>query len=137
MDNLASQAYLVVDDDPQTLQILSIILEKTIGSSQVALLENSQQFMQRVEALPYVPTVIFLDIFVRPYNGYEMLSQLRQSPTYRDAKIIAVTGRVMGDEVDRIKNASFDGMISKPLHRHVFPDLVQKILCGEEVWYIA
>jgi CheY-like chemotaxis protein len=83
-----------------------------------------------------VPDVIFLDIHIRPIDGYQLLDLLRNEPQYQNSKIIALTASVMVQDVKRLQDAGFDGLIGKPIANKVFPRLVKNILAGEPVWYI-
>jgi len=47
--------------------------------------------MDKVRALGAVPDVIFLDIQMRPHDGYEMLEMCAADEVYRGARIIAMT----------------------------------------------
>jgi CheY-like chemotaxis protein len=137
MTEIEGLSYLVVDDDPITRNIMTVLLGTVLRSSQLTLFENSKDFEVRVMALPYSPDIVFLDIAVLPYDGYEMLKIIKPLEKYRDSKIVAITARVMQEEIQRMKVAGFDGMISKPIIRQVFPQLVKRIIAGEEIWYIA
>jgi CheY-like chemotaxis protein len=129
-------SFLYVEDDPLSREIMDMML-KGLGYAQITIFENSQDFMQRIEALPSVPDVIFLDIHMKPHNGFEMLEALRRHPTVASRSVIAVTASVMNEEVDRLRNAGFDGAISKPLDFENFASLIERIRVGETVWHIA
>ncbi len=137
MIDLATLSYFAVDDDHHTRRVLEILLGRVIGSPQVLIFENSQDFPKKIKTLPFVPSLSILDIAVEPYNGYQMLQLMRQMPIFDKTKIIAVTARVMSNEIDNMKTAGFDGMISKPIIRQVFPKLIQRIMAGESIWYLA
>jgi CheY-like chemotaxis protein len=107
-----------------------------MGCSQLTIFEDSANFMARVEGLDVKPDVFFLDIHVRPHDGFAMLKMLREHPDYRDAKVIALTASVMNEEVEELRLAGFDGGIAKPIDQNVFPDLVALILKGERVWHV-
>jgi CheY-like chemotaxis protein len=99
--------------------------------------EDSVNYMARIEALPAVPDVIFLDIHMQPHNGFEMLNTLRQHPTYAARIIIAITASVMNEEVAQLRQAGFNGAIGKPLDFENFAQLMERVLKGEAVWHIA
>src|SRR5258708_33681308 len=101
------------------------------------LLENSEQFSQRLEGLTPRPKIIFLDIHMKPLNGFQMLELLRQHPDYWDKRIIALTASVMNEEVELLKQAGFDGAIAKPIDQSSFPILLNQIFSGQPVWNIA
>jgi len=128
--------FLNVEDDTYSREVLSLLLAKVMGFQQVEFFENSENFLDRLQALPQVPDVIFLDIHIRPIDGYQLLNVLRNEPQYQNSKIIALTASVMVQDVKRLQDAGFDGLIGKPIANKVFPRLVKNILAGEPVWYI-
>lgn len=127
---------MFVDDDAPSREVLKVILNRVAGYNRVELFEDSQDFMQRLHALPDAPDVIFLDIQVPPIDGYEMLKLIRSDPAYQNSRIIAVTASIMPSDVALLQQAGFDGLIGKPLVHKIFPELLHKILAGEPIWYI-
>jgi CheY-like chemotaxis protein len=80
--------------------------------------------------------VIFLDVQIHPLDGYEMLRQLREDPTYEKAIIIAMTANVMSHDVEKLQQAGFSGLIGKPIMKDIFPSLIEKVLQGQAVWFV-
>ena len=128
--------FLFVDDDLPSREVMQVILERVMGYSQVAMFGDSHDFLARLQALRAVPAVIFLDIQVAPIDGYEMQKLIRSDPAYQDTQVIAVTASIMPSDVALLQQAGFDGLIGKPLVHKVFPELLQRILAGESIWYI-
>ncbi|WP_420641719.1 response regulator [Candidatus Leptofilum sp.] len=137
MHNLAEKSFLIFDDDPKTRDILDIMLRQMLQSRSVALRESSAQLDEQLSQLNFVPDVVFLDVVIRPFDGYNILHKLLQTPLFHATKIVAVTAKVMPNDIEKMRQAGFHGLISKPIIRQVFPELVQRILAGESVWYIA
>ena len=135
-DQSQAPSFLYVEDDEASRQVLEVIMSKVMGYDDLTFFENSTDFMARLKALPAIPVVIFLDIQVRPLNGYQMIELIRADQTYQNTKIIAITSSVMASDVAELRKAGFDGMIGKPLVLKMFPGLLRKILSGGEVWYI-
>ena len=132
----AQPSFLYVEDDAFSQQVLRMILTRVMGYSKLTEFEDSKDFMERLKALPEIPTIIFLDIQVQPLNGYEMLKLIRSDATYQASKVIALTASIMPSDVVMLQKVGFDGLIGKPIAHKLFPGLVQKILAGEPVWYI-
>lgn len=130
-------SFLYVEDDTMSRQVLEILLKKMLGYEQVILFEDSTDFMSRLRALESRPDVIFLDIHMEPHNGYEVLEMLRADPTYADQCVVAMTAGVMASDVELLQKAGFDGMIAKPIRKRAFPDLLERILAGESVWFTS
>lgn len=128
---------LCIDDDEHNRTILSILLYDVMNFTKVQFWADSNNFVERMLALPEKPALILMDIQVRPLNGYQMLELLRQQPDLQAIKVIALTASVMEDQVNKMKQAGFDGLIGKPIVRHLFPKIVQKLMAGESIWYIS
>jgi two-component system cell cycle response regulator DivK len=74
---------------------------------------------------------------MKPYDGFELLSMLREDPELNNSKVVALTASVMSEEISQLKRRGFDGAIAKPLNIEAFPNLIEKIMQGESVWYIV
>jgi len=127
---------LYVDDDALSREVMHVLASKVIGAD-ITLLDDNTNFMDRVRDLPAVPDVIFLDIQMRPHDGYEMLKMLRGDSLYKEATVIAMTASVMATDVQALRAAGFNGLIGKPILRQVFPSLLKQILTGEPVWFVS
>jgi DNA-binding LytR/AlgR family response regulator len=65
---------LYVEDEPKSRKILELLLTRTMKVPHVFLFEDSTDFIKRMDALTPQPTIVFLDIHVRPHSGFEMLT---------------------------------------------------------------
>ena len=129
-------SFLYVDDDAFSRQILQMILVRVMGFSDLTLFEDSQNFLERLKALPQIPEVIFLDIQIEPIDGYEMLKLIRGDEALQHCKVIALTASIMPSDVAHLQQVGFDALIGKPIVHKMFPDLLKKVLAGEQMWYI-
>jgi two-component system cell cycle response regulator DivK len=78
--------------------------------------------------------LILMDLRLPHEDGYEALRQIRQDPRLQETKVVAVTAHSSTDEMQKARDAGFDGFLSKPLDADLFPEQVRQILSGEEVW---
>jgi CheY-like chemotaxis protein len=127
--------FLYVEDDPDSRDIMRLLLLE-MGYSQITVFEDSQDFMTKLDGLEPKPTVIFLDIHMKPDNGFKLLEMLRGREEYKNIRIVALTASVMNEEIVTLKNAQFNGVIAKPIDSGSFQDMLNSILKGEEVWKI-
>lgn len=135
MDNHEPR-FLYVEDDVMSREIFEVLMKEVMGYSHLTIFEDSSNFIERLSALPDRPNVFFLDVQIDPHDGYEMLTMLRSDAVYQDAIIIAMTANVMSYDIEHLRTAGFNGLIGKPIVRRVFPQLVEKLLSGESVWYV-
>ena len=127
---------LCVEDDPSNRLVMKLLIEKTLHVRHYTIFEDSADFLPRVRRLPARPDIILLDIHVSPFNGFQMLQMIREDPVCSDSKVVALTASVMNEEVERLRKSGFDGAIGKPITLSTFPVVIERILCGENIWQI-
>ena len=135
-ESLKNISFLYVEDDPNSRQVMELLLTKVMSVGSLTIFADSKDFLSRLQSLVPVPDVILLDIHVMPYDGFEMLAMVRQVDSLRDSKVIALTASVMNEEVSEMREKGFDGTISKPLRMSEFPTLIERIVAGQSVWHI-
>ena len=133
----AQPSILYVEDEAKSRRVMQLLLVNSMHLPNVNIFEDSTDFLARANALDPKPDVIFLDIHVAPYNGFQMLKMLRQSERYADSLVVALTASVMNEEVTQLREAGFDGCLSKPIDIDTFPEILSLLLQGEELWHIT
>jgi len=126
-----------VEDDENSIFVMKMVVERVMKLPTLYVLQSRADFVQQVKGLGVVPDIFLLDIQMKPYDGVELLSMLRKDSQFKCSKVIALTASVTNEEVSLLKSGGFDGAIAKPLNIEVFPDLIARIINGEQVWYIA
>jgi two-component system sensor histidine kinase EvgS len=127
---------LYVEDDAHSRKIMQMLLKGRLKLPHVTVFEDSTDFLSRVKALTPKPDVIFLDIHLRPYSGFELLALLRQLEQFDNTPIVALTASVMNEEIEQLRKAGFDSCLAKPIDLATFPDALERILAGEAIWRI-
>jgi CheY-like chemotaxis protein len=135
--NCQQPVLVYVEDDEASIIVMKTIVERVMKLQTLHVLQNRADFMQQVNQLGVTPDIFLFDIQMKPYDGFELLSMIRNDSQYSKSKVVALTASVMSEEVARLKRRGFDGAIAKPLNIDAFPDLIAKINNGESVWYIV
>jgi len=91
------------------------------------------------EVVEYADTLPRLDLILMdirlPYeDGFAALRKLRTSPSLRNTRVVAVTAEASSEQLQKAREAGFDGFIGKPLNPDRFPDQIRRALANEEVW---
>jgi two-component system cell cycle response regulator DivK len=128
--------FLYVEDDKWSREVVETIFQRILHST-CYVFPDSENFLENMAALPVVPDIALLDIQVSPYDGYSMLRMLRSDARYQHIRMIAITASVTVDEIKRLKQDGFDGLIGKPIKREAFVDSVNRILKGQSVWTVT
>ena len=126
-----------VEDDKNSIFIMKMVVERVMKLPALYVLQSRADFVQQVKGLGVLPDIFLLDIQMEPYDGFEILSMLRSDPQFETSKVIAITASVTNEEVALLKEGGFDGAIAKPLNIEIFPELITRIIKGEQVWHIA
>ena len=102
---------LVVDDHPDSLELLSTIL--SMRKYEVEISEDGVSAIQAARAKP--PDVVLLDVNMSNMNGFEVCQQLRSNSSTADIPIIFVSGSSeTRDKIKAFKEGGND-YITKPI----------------------
>jgi two-component system cell cycle response regulator DivK len=132
----SKKTILYVEDDANSRKVMSVLVNTLDSPLDLIIFEDSSKFLERIDALENTPDLILLDIHVTPYDGFSMLKMLREQERYAKQMVIALTASVMNEEINKLKEAGFDGVLGKPLNFASFPDRMKRILAGERIWSI-
>lgn len=127
---------LYVEDDTLSRKVMNDLLKRRLGYQQITIFEDSEDFVEKLDSLSPIPDIIFLDIHMQPLDGFEMLKQIRKNSAFQATRVVALTASVMNEEVKLLQQKGFDGVFAKPLDVDAFPNVLLRILDGEQVWII-
>ncbi len=91
------------------------------------------------EVVEYADTLPTLDLILMdirlPYeDGYGALRKIRASPRLKNIPVVAVTAEASQEQLNKARQAGFNGFLGKPLDPDRFPEQIQRILAGDPVW---
>ena len=78
--------------------------------------------------------LILMDLRLPHEDGYDALRQIRADPRLQNTQVVVVTAHGSVAEMQKAREAGFDGFLTKPLDADRFPDQIRQILSGEPVW---
>lgn len=122
--NLSKQKVLIVDDEPDILELVEYNLKKE--GYQVYLANNGQEAI--VAAKKYIPDLIILDIMMPKLDGIETCRMLRQMPEFKNTFMVFLTAR--SEEYSEIAgfNVGADDYIAKPIKPRALISRINAIL---------
>jgi CheY-like chemotaxis protein len=127
---------LYIEDDVYSQEVMKLMMVDVLGFQDLIIFEDSANLEERLAQLPSTPDIIFVDIHMKPIDGFQILGILRHLSRFENTPIVALTASVMNEEVQMLREASFNGAIAKPIDSDAFPEALKRIMCGEEVWRI-
>jgi two-component system, sensor histidine kinase and response regulator len=119
-----STTLLLVDDDPQNLELLEAILEP-LGHK--LLLAHGGQEALDILARDRID-LLLLDVMMPGVSGFEVLSQLRARPTYRQVPVVLITAA--GDREYRLKGLQLGAteFLEKPVDQPILLARIRSLL---------
>ncbi len=112
---------LLIDDDPDLLTLLSMILKKE--GYQVEVAENGESGLEM--AVQLQPDLILLDIMMPGVDGWEACREIRRITT---APIIYLTAKREESDIVRGLQLGADDFIPKPFRRHELTARIEAVL---------
>jgi len=103
------QSVLIVEDDPQTREMLRRALARE--GWQVVEAGNGRIALQRLDGL--VPGVILLDLMMPEMDGFEFMQQLRRRSDCRRVPVVVITAKDLTEEDHRRLNGQVARILQK------------------------
>jgi two-component system alkaline phosphatase synthesis response regulator PhoP len=121
---LPQSTVLIVDDNPQNVELLLAFLE----SLPVKLVTA----MDGVDALEKVkihnPDLILLDIMMPRMSGFQVCRKLKTDPATRDIQILMVTALNELGDIEQASECGTDDFVSKPVNKFELLTRVKSLL---------
>jgi CheY-like chemotaxis protein len=98
------QLVLVVDDDPDLVEAVSMKLESE--NYRVAKAYDGNQAWEKIKEER--PTLVILDVMMPNKNGYQVCDEIKKDPEYKDITVVLLTA--VGEAVTSTRYMHRDGM---------------------------
>jgi CheY-like chemotaxis protein len=78
---------------------------------------SGEEALERIQADPGSVGMVLLDLAMPAMNGYEVCRVLRRNPRLAGIPVVALTANVEGGLQEKVDEAGFNGLITKPYSR--------------------
>lgn len=128
--DLSGQTVLVVDDDPDTRELLKRVIEEC--GAEVHTAPDAYAAMHFIERR--MPDVLCSDIGMPGMDGYELVRWVRARPSQRQGRVpaIAMTAFARPEDETRSLESGFDLHLSKPVEPGQVLAAIGELLAGGE-----
>ena len=116
---------LVVDDDPELLQLVRVLLARIYVESVMA--DSAATAAQILRSGP-LPDLMILDIMLPDVSGIEFLRQLRTKSTFDTMPVLILSALIDPDRIRAALDAGADRYLTKPYIANNLVTVVQEIL---------
>jgi CheY-like chemotaxis protein len=107
---VSTASVLIADDEPS----MRLLIHVTIESDDYTILEaaNGDEAWEMIKR--YRPALVILDIQMPGLTGLEILGSIRDDPGLKSTRVILVTAKALGTDLQEGLTAAADFFLTKP-----------------------
>ena len=133
METLNGRTIFMVEDDALNFAIIRTILRR--AGATVPYDHWGDTTLTRMKEYSGQLSMILLDLMLPGgVSGYDIFDAIKNDPEISHIPIVAVSAADPDVEIPRAKKLGFSGFISKPVIHDQFPDQLDTILKGGQIW---
>jgi len=121
---LPQSTVLIVDDNPQNVELLQAFLE----SLPVKLVTASDGVEALERVAEHSPDLILLDIMMPRMSGFQVCRKIKSDPHTRDIQILMVTALNELGDIEQATECGTDDFVSKPVNKFELLTRVKSLL---------
>jgi two-component system, OmpR family, alkaline phosphatase synthesis response regulator PhoP len=121
---LPDSKVLIVDDNPQNIELLAAFLESL--PCKIITASDGMDALDKVAGEK--PDLILLDIMMPRMSGFQVCRKLKSDPRTRDIQILMVTALNELGDIEQASECGTDDFVSKPVNKFELLTRVKSLL---------
>ena len=121
---LPQSTVLIVDDNPQNVELLQAFLESL--PVKIVTAGDGLEALRKVEE--HHPDLILLDIMMPQMSGFQVCRKLKGDPRTRDIQVLMVTALNELGDIETATECGTDDFVSKPVNKFELVTRVKSLL---------
>lgn len=124
-----NETILVVDDDPEIINIMGAILSKS--GYRIFSAQDGSECIEKIKT--FEPNLVLLDIGMQQMDGIEICAALKNDPETKDIPIIFVTGYTDINTLKIAFDAGATDYVCKPINRIELLSRINSVLSHQKL----
>jgi two-component system OmpR family response regulator len=125
------KSVLIVDDEPDLVELVRLLLEKQGYHSMSA--PGGKECLDILRQKKNLPDVILLDIMMQPMDGWETLEKIKSNPDTKDIPVLMLTGKQLTAAEAKQYHICIEDYIMKPLDKNQLFAAIEHVLTRKKV----
>ena len=121
---LPQSTVLIVDDNPQNVELLQAFLE-SLPVRIITAFDGVEALQQVAE---HGPDLILLDVMMPQMSGFQVCRKLKSDPKTKDVQILMVTALNELGDIEQATECGTDDFVSKPVNKFELLTRVKSLL---------
>lgn len=110
---LPQSTVLIVDDNPQNVELLQAFLESL--PVRIVTAADGVDALRKVEE--HNPDLILLDVMMPQMSGFQVCRRIKSDPRTRDVQVLMVTALNELGDIEQANECGTDDFVSKPVNK--------------------
>lgn len=128
-EHFSTHRALVVEDNEHVAHMLEFILERAAYDVTLAL--NGRDAKAAIDNIePF--DVVVLDLMLPYISGYQLIAEIRNSPTWQHVPIVVVSGKVLEEDIVRALNLGANDYVTKPFRPEELLARLRRVVSDNE-----
>lgn len=120
---------LVVEDNEHVCYMLEFILRR--AGYEVTAVANGRDAQAAIENLEPVD-VVLLDLMLPYISGYQLISEMRDSPSWQHVPIVVLSAKVMEHDIVRALDLGANDYVTKPFRPEELLARLRRVVADHE-----
>jgi two-component system cell cycle response regulator len=121
---LPQSTVLIVDDNPQNVELLQAFLESL--PVKIVTAGDGIEALEKVQE--HKPDLILLDIMMPRLSGFQVCRRVKENPRTRDIQVLMVTALNEYGDIEQASECGTDDFVSKPVNKFELLTRVKSLL---------
>jgi CheY-like chemotaxis protein len=124
MSNITDWHVLLVDDEPDSLELISEVL--THAGAEVFRTSSGDECLHALSGL--TPTLLIVDLNMPRPDGWDLLGHIRGNPATENIPVVAITAYHSTGVARQAQETGFNAYIPKPIKSQHFIEVLESII---------
>ncbi len=128
-ESFSTHRALVVEDNEHVAHMLEFILERS--AYEVTVAPNGRDAKAAIENIePF--DVVLLDLLLPYVSGYQLITEIRTSPSWQHVPIVVISGKVLEADIVRALNLGASDYVTKPFRPEELLARLRRVVSDNE-----
>ncbi|MDJ0658523.1 MAG: response regulator [Crocosphaera sp.] len=124
---------LLVEDDPNDIELIQLALENYHFVNQMDIVEDGEQALQYLFGIngnnprQQLPRLILLDLKLPRINGVQVLEAIRRDPHTKNIAVVVMTSSAEDRDIQACYNLGVNSYIIKPFDFQQFIEIARQV----------
>ena len=120
--------FLVVDDKPEILSLVTMMLERAFGPCEIVTGRNGNEGLAALSAGEEKPDVIISNLRMPSMDGFTFMREVRQNNAWADIHVVVMSALTSPDVLAKAETSGAELFLRKPFTFNNFKEVMEQLI---------